>query len=167
MKKFADKIFTPTSQALNGEEKWIKSQLEKIGSKTLNRLIKEAVRVRKNAYQPYSGYKVGAALLSSSNKVFSSCNSEAVTYSETDHAEQSVVTQAIANGETKKRRKFIIAIAVCHSGESGPCGACRQRLAEHADNCLILDVSPRGRVKAVTSLKVLLPYAFTPSHLGK
>ena len=139
----------------------------KIAKKYLLQLIKAAVKVRKNAYNPYSHYSVGAAILTTSGRIYVSCNAEAVSYTGTDHAESSTITQAIAGGEVKRSgRKFIKALVVVHEGKSGPCGLCRQRIAEHADDCLIIDVSPEGKVKKTTSLKKLFPYAFTPTHLG-
>jgi cytidine deaminase len=138
-----------------------------IGKQKLLQLIKAAVKVRKNAYNPYSHYSVGAAILTASGKIYASCNAEMAGYTGTDHAEASTITQAIAGGEVKRSgRKFIKALMVVHEGKSGPCGLCRQRIAEHADDCVIFDVNPEGGVKKTTSLKKLLPYAFTPTHLG-
>ncbi|HKZ35899.1 MAG TPA: cytidine deaminase [Patescibacteria group bacterium] len=139
----------------------------KIAKKHLLQLIKAAVKVRKNAYNPYSHYSVGASILTVSGRIYVSCNAETVSYTGTDHAESSTITRAIADGEVKRSgRKFIKALVVVHEGKSGPCGLCRQRIAEHADDCLIFDVSPNGKIDKTTSLKKLLPYAFTPTHLG-
>lgn len=138
-----------------------------VGKKKLLQLIKAAVKVRKNAYKPYSHYAIGAAILTTSGKIYASCNAESVSYTGTDHAESSTITQAISKGEVKRSgRKFIKALAVAHEGKSGPCGLCRQRIAEHADDCLIIDVDTKGKVQKSTSLAKLLPYAFTPTHLG-
>ncbi len=60
---------------------------------------------------------------------------------------------------------LIRAVVVSHEGESGPCGGCRQRIAEHCDNALIIDVDEEGNIQRITSLKTLFQYAFTPSHL--
>ena len=164
--KLIDAIYVPTTQELEAEKIWIIGQIEKIGEEKLNNLAEEAVKVRKNAYEPQSKYKVGAALIAKSGRTFSSCNAETVTLTETDHAERGVITRAISEGEVKESgRKFIEAIAVSHSEESAPCGGCRQRIVEHADNCLILDVDGEGNIQAITSLKAMLPYAFTPSNL--
>jgi len=161
-------IWTPSPAEIAAESAWIASQVNEIGPARLKELAKQARIVKRNAYQPYSKYPVGAALLTESGNVYSSCNAEAVSYTETDHAEKSAITRAISSGEARIfGRKFIRAIAVSHEGESGPCGGCRQRLAEHADNCLVLDVNPDGKIIKITSLKILFPYAFTPSHLGK
>lgn len=55
---------------------------------------------------------------------------------------------------------------VCHSGDSESCGACRQEIAEHCDNALVINVDPEGNPLTVTSLQTLLPFAFTPKDLG-
>ena len=162
------KIFIPSQAEIEKENTWIKSQIEEIGENKLIELAKEAAKARLNAYKPYSGYSVGASLLTVDGEIYSSCNAETVTYTETDHAERSVITKAISEGTTEKNgRKFIRAIVVSHPEDSAPCGGCRQRIAEHADNCLIVDVDAEGEIAAISSLKVLFPYAFTPPSLGK
>ena len=139
----------------------------KITKSKLLQLIKAAVKIRKNAYNPYSHYSVGASILTTSGRIFASCNAEMAGYTGTDHAEASTISRAIADGEVRRSgRKFIKALVVVHEGKSGPCGLCRQRIAEHADDCLIFDVQPSGKIDKTTSLKKLFPYAFTPTHLG-
>jgi cytidine deaminase len=162
-----NKVWTPSPKEIAAQKKWIKKQIKDIGETRLFKLAKTAAEIRKLAYQPYSKYSVGAAILGVSGNIYSSCNAEVVSYTETDHAERSTITQAIAAGELKKSgRKFIKAIAVSHPGKSGPCGGCRQRIAEHADNALVLDVDTKGNIQKITSTQILFPYAFTPSHLG-
>jgi len=162
------KIYIPSQAEIEEENNWIKSQIKEIGDDKLRELAKEAAKVRLNAYEPYSGYSVGASLLTVDGEIYSSCNAETVTYTETDHAERSVITKAISEGTTEKNgRKFIRAIVVSHPEESGPCGGCRQRIAEHTDNCLVMDVDEKGQIVAITSLKILFPYAFTPASLDK
>jgi len=163
-----DRVWTPQQEEIESERRWIEAQVEKIGLEILGRLIAGAKDVRKHAYKPYSGYSVGAGLLTTSGKMHFSINAEAVTYTETDHAERSVITKAISEGVIEiDGVEFIKAVVVSHDGESGPCGGCRQRIAQHAENCLIIDVDGEGNIQAVTSLKLLFPYAFTPSHLEK
>ncbi|HUW21698.1 MAG TPA: cytidine deaminase [Candidatus Bathyarchaeia archaeon] len=146
---------------------WIASEIERIGEEKLLELIAAAVEVRSNAYVPYSGYPVGAAVLCSSGEIYAGANTEVVSYSQTGHAESNAINTAINEGEAGNGRQFVVALVVCHSGESAPCGACRQETVEHCDNALVIDVDPEGRPLAVTSLKILLPFSFTPTHLGK
>ena len=163
-------VWTPSPQEIEEERLWIEKEKDEIGMDRLNELALLASSARLNAYKTYSEYSVGAALLTHAGNVYTAANAEVVTQTETDHAERGAISAAINNGEIRRYefgRKFIRAIAVSHPGESGPCGGCRQRIAEHADNCLILDVNLEGGIAIITSLKILFPYAFTPSHLGK
>lgn len=161
-----DRIYLPTESEINEQHEWIMQKIEELDPEVLDELMQGTVKIRERAYSPYSGYSVGAGLLTKSGDMYFSVNAEAVTYTETDHAERSVITKAISEGAIEKDgEKFIEAIVVSHEGESGPCGGCRQRIAQHAENCLVIDVDEKGENHAVTSLKLLIPYAFTPSHL--
>ena len=167
-KKLLKIMWTPSKEDFEEEKTWLAAEVKKIGETVIVKLAQAAAKVRKNAYRPYSGYSVGAAVLTVTNNTYTSCNAEVVSYTETDHAERSAITKAISEGEMKKSgRKFIRAIAISHPGDSGPCGGCRQRIAEHADNAIVMDVDAKGHIQKITSLRVLLPYAFTPTHLGK
>lgn len=167
MTELQARAWTPTSQELADEREWITREIERIGAETLCELARAAVSVRANAYAPYSGFLVGAALLAVSEQTYASANAEVASYSETDHAEQSTVTKAISEGEVARSgRRFIVALAHASSGTSGPCGRCRQVIAEHCDNALIVKADAEGEIVFVTSLQVLLPRAFTPTILG-
>ncbi len=160
-------IWMPATPVLRKEAKWIEKEIDHIGKNHLTALAILAAGMRKSAYQPYSKYSVGAAVLCFSGKIYASCNAETVSYTESDHAERGAITKAISEGEIRASgRTFIRAMAVSHPSHSGPCGGCRQRIMEHADNCLILDVDTKGKIERITSLKILLPYAFSPSDLG-
>lgn len=167
LQQLHNKILLPSPKELEKERVWITQKIGEIGLKKISEAIQKAVVVRGNAYPPYSGYKVGAAILCKSGSIFASCNAEVASYSETDHAEGSAITKAISEGEIKKSGdNFIEAVIVSHSGKSGPCGRCRQSIAQHAQNALIIDVDPEGAIDAVTSLKALFFYAFTPKDLS-
>lgn len=130
-------------------------------------LIKRAVEAGKNSYSPYSKYKVGAALLTVGGEVFSSCNVEVCSYGLTDCAESSLISKAVSEGMVKKYgRKFIKAVAVATKDGGMSCGRCRQRIAEHCDDCEIISTNLKGKIFKRTTLKKLLPEAFTPSSLG-
>ncbi|MBI5620354.1 cytidine deaminase [Candidatus Gottesmanbacteria bacterium] len=164
--QFRKNILLPTPKDLRAEFDWISQKIDEIGIEKLNEAIRQAVTVRKNAYPPYSGYKVGAAIISTSGAIHASCNAEVASYSETDHAEGSAITKAISEGEIKKSGDhFIEAVIVSHTGKSGPCGRCRQSIGQHCENALIIDVDEEGNIDAVTSLKALFFYAFTPKDL--
>jgi cytidine deaminase len=122
-------------------------------------LIDLARQARKKAYAPYSHYKVGAALLGKSGKVYSGCNVENASYGHTVCAERTAVLKAVSEGETKFE-----AIAVVTKNGGSPCGACRQVLSEFAPALTIYIADKNGEYRT-TSMKKLLPDSFTPAHL--
>lgn len=129
-------------------------------------LCKEAIDAMKNAYAPYSGYKVGAALLTEKGKLFAGCNIENAAYTPTVCAERVALFNAISSGE----RNFT-AIAVA-GGKDGvisavfpPCGVCRQVMAEFcAPDFTVLVVTGEDSYKKYT-LNELFPQAFTPKNI--
>jgi cytidine deaminase len=161
-----ESIWVPSAQFLAAEKKFVATELKEIGSNIWG-MLEVAVDARDNAYAPYSNYKVGASILTVEGRIFSGCNSESVAYSPTNHAEGTAIAKAISKGAARTDRKFIKAIAVCHEGDSGPCGECLQRIVEHTDNCLVIIVDPKGKIGRITSLRAIFPYNFNPSHLGK
>lgn len=168
MKNISQLTSVPASDELQKEKSWISKEVARISFKKLEELAKTAAKARERTYSPYSGYAVGVALLTASGEIVEGVNAERVSYSETDHAEESAVTGAIVKGEIQKSgRKFIRAIAVSTSSGGTPCGRCRQIIIEHCDNCLVVTANQEGKIQKITSIRVLLPYAFTPSDLGK
>jgi cytidine deaminase len=127
-------------------------------------LAKEAMM---RAYAPYSGFKVGAALLCSDGTVYQGCNIENASFSPTNCAERTAFFKAIYDG----RRDFV-AIAVCGgkdgviTGQFPPCGMCRQVMREFCgDDFKILMMKPEGFDEI--TLSQLLPHSFSPSeHMG-
>ncbi len=124
---------------------------------TLCRLAREAAR---NAYAPYSHFKVGAAILGEGGKIYTGCNVENASYSLTICAERNAATTMAADGERR-----IAAVAIfggASAGDAAPCGACRQFLLEFADPELRAPVFLVGGDGSVleTNLKELCPYPF-------
>ncbi len=165
--EFLGAVKAPSPEELQKEMEWVTQRITEIGEDKLTLLTQKAIDVRGNAYQPYSNYAVGVAVLCSSGEIYSAPNTEVVTYSQTGHAEHNAINKALSEGEAKEGRNFIEALVVCHSGNSEPCGACRQEIAEHCDNAVVINVDPEGKPLTATSLNVLLPYAFVPKHLEK
>ena len=126
------------------------------------KLIGLARQAREKAYAPYSGYQVGAALLTTSGKIFTGCNVESAAYPTSMCAERVAVFKAVSEGE----REFV-AIAVVTSNGATPCGACRQVLAEFGLHLLVLIADAEGNIKQEATLSELLPGAFTPKDLRK
>ena len=124
-------------------------------------LCQLAIEAMSHAYVPYSGYKVGAALLCADGTVYQGCNIENAAYSPTNCAERTAIFKAVYDGH----RDFT-AIAVC-GGKDGvitgafpPCGVCRQVMREFCkDDFLIYMVNEKG-YETVT-LRELLPYGFS------
>jgi len=116
-------------------------------------LISAAVDVRKNAYAPYSGFSVGAALLTKSGEIFTGCNVENISYRLTVCAEQTALASAVAQGH----RDFVsIAVAADSNQPIVPCGACRQMLAEFNPSLSVIMVTTTGKEEEAT-LSDLLP----------
>jgi cytidine deaminase len=136
-------------------------------SKSDQDLIRRALETAQNSYSPYSKYKVGAALLTVGGEVFFSCNSENASLGLCDCAESSVISKAVSEGMVRKHgRKFIKTIAVVTKNGGISCGRCRQRIREHADDCLIISGNLQGKILKTTTLKKLLPDSFGPESLG-
>lgn len=166
-KNISDKIWVTSQGESETQKIWLEKEIKKIGGKQINNLVKEAVKQSKFSYSPYSKYPVGVALLAKSQRIYLGNNSERAGYSETDHGEESAVTAGVVSGEVKKSgRRFIEALAVSHKLGTSPCGRCRQIIAEHCDNCVIINCDLKGEIKSITSLKNLFPDAFTPTSMG-
>ncbi len=118
-------------------------------------LLEAALRVRDRAYAPYSGYRVGAALLVADGTVFVGCNVENASLGLTVCAERSAVSAAVAAGHREFRR---LAISVEGGDPAAPCGACRQVLGEFSPGLPI--VSESDGVCREWSLDALLPERF-------
>jgi cytidine deaminase len=125
----------------------------------LDRLVDAAIAVRKRAYAPYSKYAVGAAIESSSGRVYVGCNVENASYGATICAERSAIAQMVAAGD---RRPVACAVATGGASPGTPCGICRQVLYELADDMPIALVAVRARkhTRNDTTLAALLPMGF-------
>ncbi len=91
------------------------------------KLIETAVKYRETAYEPYSNFKVGAAVECGSGNVYGGCNIENSSYGLTICAERVAITKAISEGEREIKR---LAVVTSDKNLSLPCGACRQVLIE-------------------------------------
>lgn len=131
---------------------------------TKQELINKAREARKNAYVPYSKFKVGAALLTKDGKVFLGANIENASYPLCMCAERNALYHAMNNGYTKND---FVALAVTGqtSGPISPCGACRQVISElFPSNAPIYLTNLEDEVRETTSQE-LLPFAFDDSDL--
>jgi cytidine deaminase len=119
-------------------------------------LVKAARAVREHAVATYSHFRVGAALMTKSGKIYSGCNVENASYGLTICAERVAIFKALSEGE----REFT-AIAVVADTESPtpPCGACRQIIWEFCGDVPVILATP-ARIAARHQMKDLLPYPF-------
>ncbi|QFT94037.1 Cytidine deaminase [Roseovarius sp. THAF9] len=125
-------------------------------------LLEEARRVRENAYAPYSGFKVGAALKTQTGRIFAGCNVENVAYPEGTCAEAGAIAAMVAAGETEIAEILVIA----DSPEPvTPCGGCRQKLAEFGGGDMPVTMATLGGTTVTRTLKELLPGAFATHHM--
>ncbi len=126
------------------------------------KLIDMAKKAMANAYAPYSHFKVGAALLTKNGKVFTGCNVENSSYGASMCAERVAVFKAVSEGE---QEFSAIAVVTDTEDPAMPCGMCRQVLSEFATDLKVYAANLDGKVKE-TTLKELLPYAFTKEDLN-
>jgi cytidine deaminase len=130
-------------------------------SMTHDELIAHATLSRERAYAPYSGFKVGAALLGESGRVYTGCNVENAAYGPSMCAERTAIFKAVSEGE----RKFKAIAVVTQNGVS-PCGTCRQVMIEFAPEMTVIIADTQGSTRR-TTVRDLLPDGFTPNHLPR
>lgn len=125
-------------------------------------LVKKAIEARNFSHSPYSGFRVGAALLAANGDIFTGCNVEVAGHSATCCAERTAFFKAVSSGITN-----FTAIAVVGGPDSGladdcfPCGVCRQVMSEFCDdNFVIIAAESDNKWKEFTLLEIL-PYRFS------
>jgi cytidine deaminase len=118
-------------------------------------LVKLANEAREKAYAPYSGFKVGAALLCVDGTVFTGVNIENAAFGPSVCAERTAFFKAISEGH----RDFVKIAVTCDRDHCQPCGTCRQVMIEHAPDLEVLMASVDGSFKR-TTIRELLPEAF-------
>ncbi len=123
---------------------------------TYDKLLEKAYEAMEYAYAPYSNFKVGAALLTKSGKVYTGCNVEIASFGATNCAERTAIYKAISEGE-----RDYAAIAVVSSSHdfTYPCGICRQVIVEFAKDIDI--IVAKGYDYEVYKIETLLPKSFT------
>ena len=128
----------------------------------IDRLVEAAAEVRRHAYAPYSGYAVGAAVLTGDGHIFTGVNVENASYGLSICAERHAVGAAVASGARELRA---MAIVTGSCPPASPCGACRQVLAEFGDFPIVLASAAGDR--RLTTVAELLPEAFTSGDLER
>ncbi len=131
------------------------------------KLFQEAMSARERAYTPYSHFRVGAALLTKSGRIYGGCNIENAAYGPSNCAERTAFFKAVSEGELEFE-----AIAIAAGPEQGaleltsPCGVCRQVMMEFCDPegfRVVLGTDPENL--QIYTLKELFPMGFGPGNL--
>jgi cytidine deaminase len=139
-----------------------------VAESLIDELVKKAFGMRQYAYAPYSGFKVGAALLAKNGDIYGGCNIENAAYGPSNCAERTAFFKAVSEGV----REFA-AIAIVGGPESGvkdfcaPCGVCRQVMAEFCspDEFYII-LAKSIEEKKIYTLAQLFPEGFSPENLN-
>ncbi|TVS04082.1 MAG: cytidine deaminase [Rhodobacteraceae bacterium] len=127
-------------------------------------LFEAACAVRKNAYVPYSEFKVGAALRAASGRLYTGCNVENVAYPEGTCAEAGAIAAMCAAGEREITELVVVADS---PSPVPPCGGCRQKIAEFAGPDVKVTMMALDGTAHTVRVSDLLPGAFGPAHMEK
>ena len=130
----------------------------------IDELHAAALAVQQHAYAPYSNYRVGAAVLTASGRIFAGCNVENAAYPQGACAEAGAIAAMVAAGERE-----IVAVLTVTDGEmlGTCCGGCRQRIREFAALDVPIYAADGNGVRMTFTLADLLPHSFGPDHLGR
>lgn len=135
----------------------------KTDDKKIDELIDAARLAREFAVAPFSGFRVGAAILTEGGGVFTGCNIENASYGLTVCAERVAIWKALSEGA----HGFVHLVVVTDTdGLTSPCGACRQIVWEYAGDCLVTMANMTDK-RETLNMKDLFPRAFDMSSLDK
>jgi len=129
---------------------------------TCRRLEKAARAAVRQAYAPYSKFRVGAAVLAGSGKIYRGCNVENAAYGLCNCAERTALFNAVAAGERTVRA---VVVYTPTAQPTAPCGACRQVINEFGPDAVVISVCATA-ARRKTTLAALLPEAFGPDNLA-
>jgi cytidine deaminase len=127
-----------------------------VSDEIVEALVESARAVRDKAYAPYSGFKVGAAVISETGKIYVGCNVENASYGATLCAERAAIARMVAAGE---QRLLTVAVFTDRDEPAMPCGICRQVIEEFGHGAEI--IATNGRRTRRTTADALLPAAFS------
>ena len=133
---------------------------------TPEQLVREALEAMHFAYVPYSGFTVGAALLTKSGKIYRGCNIENAAYGPSNCAERTAIFKAVSEGE---REFAAIAVVGGKNGDASdifpPCGVCRQVMQEFCGPDFEIHMQKAGGGVFTVKLPELLPFGFTKDSM--
>ena len=128
---------------------------------TEKELVRAAKEVRERAYAPYSKFRVGAALLTKSGKIYTGCNVESASYGLTVCAERVAIWKAVSEGEKEFEK---IAVVADTQELTPPCGVCRQIIWEFCGDVPVIFANLKDDSETV-KMSELLPRAFDTKFL--
>ena len=127
-------------------------------------LFAAAEAVRERAYAPYSRFSVGAAILADDGNIYVGCNIENAAYPVGNCAEPSAIAAMIAGGARRIKRMYVTGPG---SAPVTPCGGCRQRIREFADQDVVVISHGVDGPPLLQTIAQLLPYSFGPEYLPR
>ena len=139
-----------------------------IQAQEVKRLIREATEAMAYSYSPYSGFKVGAALLADNGNIYKGCNIENAAYTPSNCAERTAFYKAVSEGVSKFRA---ICIVACKDGRltgfTAPCGVCRQVMMEFCNpGSFQVILAVDEACYKIYRLEELFPEGFGPENLA-
>ena len=138
----------------------------RIAAPVIGKMIRAAKNAANRAYNPYSKFAVGAAILGSDGQVYSGCNVENASYGLTNCAERTAVFKMVSEWASKRRIGILAVVVYTPTDKAtSPCGACRQVLNEFGPSARVICVC-RSKHRIDTTLDQLLPDAFGPKNLA-
>ena|ERR1700676_2390624 len=132
-------------------------QKTKVSAAMRERLLRAARKVMKNAYAPFSNFRVGAAILTSKGQVFVGCNVENSSYGMTNCAELTAIFSAVAKAGPELEIRAV-AVTNDHGVPCSPCGACRQVIYEFGPRAVVFYEGKKGPKQSL--ITDLLPEGF-------
>lgn len=129
-----------------------------------DKLISKALEYRKNAYVPYSNFKVGSAVLVKDGKIYGGCNIENASFGATNCAERTAIFKAVSEGYNEIKA---IAIVGSTSSYTYPCGICRQVISEFANDTTDIILVKNEKEYIIKKLDEILPGAFTKKDIDE
>ena len=136
---------------------------QKIEPELIKNLVRQAFQARVKAYAPYSGFLVGAALLSEEGKVYTGCNIENAAYGPSNCAERTAFFKAVSEGS----RRFTAIAVVGGLDYIFPCGVCRQVMAEFCGGSFLVIAARSPEDYCCYEFGEIFPHAFGPGDLAK
>ena len=127
----------------------------------MKELIRKAFQARENSYSPYSGFRVGAALLCEDGTVFTGCNIENAAYGPSNCAERTAIFKAVSEGKREFKRIAIVGGVDGESVAPSPCGVCRQVMAEFCKPSFEVIMAVSEEEYEIATLGELLPHSFS------